>query len=1130
MVIAGVRRRWRVLRVIGAALAALGLLSVAIFVDEAPVGAQESESTGVGISLDDLSSYPTHLTVDGFMVELTNLTATEEYQVTVSSDSARVGIGGCDTVTQTATVTGVEEREIRFVVYACAVGEATVTAEVRRAGASSPEASISQELMVEALPEIVIGPTGERIRTTTTTRGTRQAVPRAGTPGIVPNIEFFDRTATSVSVRWGQPSDGGTGTPLTGFGLKFWKEGTQEPGYDPEDVDVVGPPPTPSEYTYTGMERGATYNFRIHACNGVDSCGYWTHPPKQVGLPKKPHTISVDERKGTSARVRWSPEADTGGVDLTGFAIRWRIKDTSWPTQPQATPGQSARSHTMTGLIRDTTYEVSLQSCNARDSCSPWTDAHEFTSTDTTHEPGDNPPGPVSMLRITGVRNGTLDVAWQAPSDHGSTALTGYKLQYKQQSSATWGSSTNVGLATNPQHTISGLTNGTKYDVRVQACNANTSDPCGDWVSPVCGVPGTTTQPGQAVLGSGGVTATGTGGLRVSWDPPSCVSAITHYEVPHKEKTAASWPATGKKVITGTATTLLRLTVGTPYQVRVRACNSARTTTDKCGAWSATQDGTPSGAALPAPANLDVVPLASRQASLTWNRVTNATKYVVKVQVFGEASLFVPRCIDPGSGIVPQPPVGDNPKCAFKLDEITTKSGITVGLADEDAYQFHVIAEGSGFAPSRASETVSIIDTPIIAINGHTTNTGATDGEAAIQWKDVPTILADHSYNSGTYQFRYRRSSYSSHDSSWELDRYSSDMIEDVPAGVATSRSHTIDELFQRWVYAVQLIYTSNGRKVFSARDMYVWPSNTSMDTAPIATFERRSTIPTIPASDGAFEYSYRLCENSFPADDEDDLAYWVTFIEHAFGQWDHATNGLVRLVRETDANGDSLACSNRQLFLEKITENALDLLGKGYAEDEILAAVDGLLQSFRDSGIDVTIGGSRTNLKLNADLLSTDLEMNEVLMIRDKVWSKQNFIVSVFGYVSDDVWIPDCGNAGCTSFATYPDPDGDGTKMITTADIYLRESVHGNLIRVSDSDSGLVRFNKCPNTSDLYNYPYSSLLHEGGHALGFGGLGSHRGVPSVDESVMSYEKSVPSCAPHPLDIMIIYAIYQSES
>ncbi len=100
--------------------------------------AQEAESAGVGIRLSGLSDYPTHLTVDGFMVELTNLSATEEYQVTVSSDSAGLGIGGCGTASQTATVTGVEARELRFLVYACAVGEATVTAEVRRTGPAAP--------------------------------------------------------------------------------------------------------------------------------------------------------------------------------------------------------------------------------------------------------------------------------------------------------------------------------------------------------------------------------------------------------------------------------------------------------------------------------------------------------------------------------------------------------------------------------------------------------------------------------------------------------------------------------------------------------------------------------------------------------------------------------------------------------------------------------------------------------------------------------------------------------------------------------------------------------------------------------------------------------------------------------
>ena len=279
VVIAGVRRWGLVLRVTAAALAALGLLSVAVIGGEEPVGAQAAESTGVGISLDDLSNYPTHLTVDRFLVELTNLTATEEYQVTVSSDSARVGIGGCGTRSRTETVTGVATRDLVLLVYACAVGEATVTAEVRRTGASSAEASISQQLMVEAIPENAIGARGQRVRAPAA-----GAVPKAGTPGSVPNTYFTDVTSNSARANWETPSDGGT--PLTGFGLLFWRDGTAQPPYS--SALVKGK--SARSHPYENLQPATTYKWRIHACNGPDSCGYWTVPIVQVTTLPTPHT------------------------------------------------------------------------------------------------------------------------------------------------------------------------------------------------------------------------------------------------------------------------------------------------------------------------------------------------------------------------------------------------------------------------------------------------------------------------------------------------------------------------------------------------------------------------------------------------------------------------------------------------------------------------------------------------------------------------------------------------------------------------------------------------------------------------------------------------------------------------
>ena len=362
-----------------------------------PLQAQEADdsapsaigASGVSIRLHDLSGWPMHTTVDRFEVQVSNLLAATTYQVVVTSSVPRaLGIGGCGTASQTRTVTGVTAQDVALVVSACAVGEATVTAEVRRTGAPSAEVSVSQRLTVVAVPENAIGPTGEPW-----VARASGAVGQASAPGSVPNTYFDQRTSTSVRANWGLPSDGGA--TLSGYGLLFWQDGTTQPRY--RDALVVGP--EPKHYTFSNLRPNTTYNWRIHACNVDNRCGIWTVPIVQVTtgrLPAQPRSISVDQRMSTSARVNWSPDDDTGGVPLTGFGIRWREDGGSWPTQAQGVVDMNARSHSMTDLKADTTYEVSLQSCNGDNGCSDWTDSVSFTTDDApTPDPVKSPsPGP----------------------------------------------------------------------------------------------------------------------------------------------------------------------------------------------------------------------------------------------------------------------------------------------------------------------------------------------------------------------------------------------------------------------------------------------------------------------------------------------------------------------------------------------------------------------------------------------------------------------------------------------------------------------------------------------------------------------------------------------------------------
>ena len=91
----------------------------------------------------------------------------------------------------------------------------------------------------------------------------------------------------------------------------------------------------------------------------------------------------------------------------------------------------------------------------------------------------------------------------------------------------------------------------------------------------------------------------------------------------------------------------------------------------------------------------------------------------------------------------------------------------------------------------------------------------------------------------------------------------------------------------------------------------------------------------------------------------------------------------------------------------------------------------------------------------------------------------------------------------------------------------------------------GDVRFNTCipagptnPTRRDAGFDNYALLIHESGHALGisdywdnfpFLSSTAHSLVP---QSVMGYDETTgfpePDCSPHPLDIMAIYALYQT--
>jgi hypothetical protein len=170
---------------------------------------------------------------------------------------------------------------------------------------------------------------------------------------------------------------------------------------------------------------------------------------------------------------------------------------------------------------------------------------------------------PGAPTRVTGTPgNQQIVISWTPPSRPGDAPITGY--QYSLNGSSTWTAfvPSQFGLASTTG-TISGLTNGTRYSVRVRAVSAAGFGAASSSVSvtprTIPGVPGNV------------VVTPSNRSLRISFAAPASTggSSITRYEY------SLDGGSTWRRGTTSRTITVSSLTNGTTYQVSVRAVNAA---------------------------------------------------------------------------------------------------------------------------------------------------------------------------------------------------------------------------------------------------------------------------------------------------------------------------------------------------------------------------------------------------------------------------------------------------------------------------------------------------------------------------------------------------------------------------
>lgn len=264
----------------------------------------------------------------------------------------------------------------------------------------------------------------------------------------------------------------------------------------------------------TGSGNGVPPNFKTSgvACT-ASSAGYvatgrcWDIPSDQAVVFRYPiSSLSTPVTAGNrQVVITWS--TPSGGGTPDNYIVQYkRTSDPDSAFTTFSTP-TNVNNETVTSLTNGVNYSFRVAASNA-DGTSAYTAVRTATPT--------GPPDAPTSLTAT-VASGSATISFTAPASNGGSAITNY--QYSINDGATWTAFSPTVVAS--PVTISGLTNGTTYPIRLRAISALGNGDSSTSLSVIPGAPFTITydsQGGSSI--SNGSSVTG-GNISTSPGSPS---------------------------------------------------------------------------------------------------------------------------------------------------------------------------------------------------------------------------------------------------------------------------------------------------------------------------------------------------------------------------------------------------------------------------------------------------------------------------------------------------------------------------------------------------------------------------------------------------------------------------------
>ena len=285
--------------------------------------------------------------------------------------------------------------------------------------------------------------------------GEFKSVPRG--PLAAPrNLAAASAGDGEIALSWDDPSD----ITITGYQYRY--RNPSDSDWNPDWTNISGSGATTTSHSLPGLTNNVLYTLEVRAARGVTGGPSARVTQKPRGPLAAPANFSAASGEDRRATLSWD---NSGDDSITRFQYRYRISSVSaWSPDWTDIPGSrwNTTSYRVRSLVNQTGYTFEVRALRGT------LEGPASSDTATPEGPPSVPLPPRSLTAHPADRS--LGLSWDPPVEEDARApVTGYRVRYREEGRSWRTVSRSDGLL--GWQTISGLRNGTTYEVQVASVN-----------------------------------------------------------------------------------------------------------------------------------------------------------------------------------------------------------------------------------------------------------------------------------------------------------------------------------------------------------------------------------------------------------------------------------------------------------------------------------------------------------------------------------------------------------------------------------------------------------------------------------------------------------------------------------